>query len=111
MGSKRKFTGFWRVSAVSRQAAVGDWKFETLVPNGCFHRHQTFAALCIYDRLADIAPIRQKCTQGSFAPLWRPSLRIAHELDNAGSNSLDSAWCTNDRDGGQKRTWEGLRFG
>ncbi len=59
MGSKRKFTGFWRVSAVSRQAAVSDWKFETLVLKDCFHRHQTFAALCINDRLADEAKVTQ----------------------------------------------------
>ncbi|AXI54076.1 hypothetical protein C1J05_05855 [Sulfitobacter sp. JL08] len=41
------------MSAVSRLADVRDWKFEVLVLNDCFHRHQTFAALCINDRLAD----------------------------------------------------------
>jgi hypothetical protein len=45
MGSKRKFTGFWRVSAVSRQAAVSDWKFEVLVLNDCFHPQRAFAAV------------------------------------------------------------------
>ena len=64
-GSQRKFAGFWRVSAVSRYAAIHDRKFKVLVLSDRFHHHQTFAALGMYVSLADKVVVRRRAASVS----------------------------------------------
>ena len=63
MGSEPPFEPIAHMSALSRLAAIHDWKLEVLVLDDCFHQHQTFAAITTNVSHADRTAVHYGCTK------------------------------------------------